>query len=1207
MVVWQRMVTRVLARRAYASRARPVSITCSSGTTSKSSVERLRSGIRFEVQRGCQNYPGTTMLFSDFLVGELRQVVKDEVDPLLASAGEYGRWPSGSRRAFLAKVEARLDELDRDLDLDLDQHRGQDRGQRLDLGRVERGSGPGDQPVGSRPYYPFVIDTETTGVSSKTAHVVELCVLDLLTGAHYLRRVRLPEGVAMHPGAEAVTGISTEELRHPELPTFEVAMRGALDFIYERVGSEQSPLLVGHNILRYDVRLLRNRMLDSGLAAGVQRLDAEFAYFDTLSYAKEVASGIGAESNKLTDLYRACTGREPENAHSSLGDVLMTRDVLASLAFGENEERDWDVFFGSRVRDWVVRGEERAGSAERGGERVRQSSARKQTASAALSPSELLDVVAPVSSVDSGYGSAHEVFREVSDAAAEDDEEVDMASAVTLATPIKELGVALTPTENKLLAQMRLETLRDVLYVFPRGYLVASVGAFPAADADVDQSIVLPVYVDSLKVFRGKFHILNAQFRCLNYDDLLAGTHLQTMHQNPVIHHQVFRKGRSAAWAIMNEEKRIRGFGSIFGLSGQVKLTTDKEGNQKFVLKEASLELFDLNALSRLPRHAQYLQPLYPSRSKATSQSVAQIVSKVLEKVEKTRLANPIPADIRQAHGVSSYASSIIDIHRPASAASYKRSRSSLAFHELFLMQLRLLCRSKGRAADGEGDERRGTTARRKPLDLAAQADAVRSLAFPLTGDQQRALDAINDQLDSANPSSTLLQGDVGCGKTVVALLAAHVMASNGRQVAFMAPTEVLAEQHIKSLEAFCEALPADQACPSYALLTGSTKPAERRALLQRLAAGEIDILVGTHALISAPVQFCDLGLAIVDEQHKFGVEQRAALLTKASPAPHMLNMSATPIPRSLALVLYGEMELVEIRELPPGRTPVATSVWVEDDARDAAASSVPDATSDTDSASNAPSATRTTREKLAHAVKAEIDSGGKCFIVCPLIDKGEKEESSVRTAVTEKERLCATEDFKGAADTIGLLHGRMNSADKEQVLRDFADPDGTVKVLISTTVVEVGVNVPDASLMIIEHAERFGLAQLHQLRGRVGRGSRASSCILVTGPDGSADRLRILEETNDGFLVAEADLANRGSGNIIGTEQAGDGMDGNHLWELPRDAPLVTKARKAAAEFLERHGTDERGWNVALARAMADSHVELDMSSLPDLENLLS
>lgn len=1194
------MVTRAVVRRAYASRVQPMSVNCSSGTKSKSSIDRLRSGIRFEVQRGCQNYPGTTMLFSDFLVGELRHVVKDEVDPLLASAQEYCRWPSESRRAFLATVEAHLDNLNNLVERDSELG-----------GEVPRDVGRGDEvdvQAASSSYYPFVIDTETTGFSSKTAHVVELCVLDLLTGAHYLRRVRLPEGVVMHPGAAAVTGISTEDLRRPELPTFDAAMRGAMDFIYDRVGihSNQSPLLIGHNILRYDVQLLRNRMQDYGMTDGLQQLDTDFVFFDTLSYAKEMATGIGAESNKLTDLYRACMRREPENAHSSLGDVLMTRDVLASLAFGENEERDWGMFFGSRVRESIVRGGERGPGVGAGRERVRQPSARKPTASAALSPSELLDIVVPESIGSSWSDSGHEVFGEL--AGAVEDDDTDVASSITLASPIKELGVAFTPTENKLLAQMRLETLRDVLYVFPRGYLVASVGAFPAADVDVDQSIVLPVYVDSLKVFRGKFHILNAQFRCLNYDDLLAGTHLQTMHQNPVIHHQVFRKGRSAAWAIMNEEKRIRGFGSILALSGQVKLTTDKEGNQKFVLKEASLELFDLNALSRLPRHAQYLQPLYPSRSKTTSQSVTQIVSKVLEKVEKTRLANPIPADIRLAHGISSYASSIIDIHRPASAASYKRSRSSIAFHELFLMQLRLLCRSKGRTGEGEGDQAGGgTTSQRKPLDLAAQAAAVRSLAFPLTNDQLLALDAINIQLDSSTPSSTLLQGDVGCGKTVVALLAAHAMASNGRQVAFMAPTEVLADQHIKSLDAFCETLPAGQTPPSYALLTGSTKPAERRELLKMLASGDIDILVGTHALISAPVQFHDLGLAIVDEQHKFGVEQRAALLSKASPAPHMLNMSATPIPRSLALVLYGEMELVEIREMPPGRTPVATSVWVEDDAREEAGPSVSlDAAAENSPRTNAQSTPMTTREKLAQAIKVEIDSGGKCFIVCPLIDKGGKEESDVRTAVTEKERLCATDDFVGVADTVGLLHGRMSSADKEQVLRDFADPNGTVKVLISTTVVEVGVNVQDASLMIIEHAERFGLAQLHQLRGRVGRGSRASSCILVTGPDGSADRLRILEETNDGFLVAEADLENRGSGNIIGTEQAGDGIDSNHLWELPRDAPLVTKARNAAAEFLETHGTDERAWNVALARAMTDSHVELDMTSLPDLENKL-
>jgi ATP-dependent DNA helicase RecG len=629
--------------------------------------------------------------------------------------------------------------------------------------------------------------------------------------------------------------------------------------------------------------------------------------------------------------------------------------------------------------------------------------------------------------------------------------------------------------------------------------------------------------------------------------------------------------------------------GNMFAISGQVSPVSSQESgdggeNIKFAVKEKTLEMMDLAAFQRLPRASEYLKPLYPQKSRATSQSVSQIVSKMLERVETMRLANPIPRDIREVHGIARYDTSIVEIHRPRTVGRFKHSRSSLAFHELFFMQLRLLCRSSRSRQDAAAAAAELGGAR-QPLDLAAQAAAIESLAFPLTGDQQRALDDINGQLASSTPSSILLQGDVGCGKTIVALLAAFAISSNGQQVALMAPTEVLAEQHLKSLESFCASLSSNLRRPSFALLTGSTKPAERRVLLDRLASGDLDILVGTHALISAPVQFMNLGLAIVDEQHKFGVEQRAALLSKATPSPHMLTMSATPIPRSLALVLYGEMELIEIQEMPPGRTPVSTSVWVEDDA------DVGD----------------TTRERLVGKIKSEIDSGGKCFIVCPLIDKGDKgdkEESSLRTAVSEQERLCATEDF---SDAIGLLHGRMSSADKERILNDFANPDGTIKVLISTTVVEVGVNVPDATLMIIEHADRFGLAQLHQLRGRVGRGARQSSCILVTSGDGAADRLRILEETNNGFIVAEADLENRGSGTIIGTEQAGDGVGRNHLWELPRDAALVSKARKAAAEFLADAGPDEAHWPKDVVEAMRASFVDLDMSSLPDYERLIS
>ena len=400
-------------------------------------------------------------------------------------------------------------------------------------------------------------------------------------------------------------------------------------------------------------------------------------------------------------------------------------------------------------------------------------------------------------------------------------------------------------------------------------------------------------------------------------------------------------------------------------------------------------------------------------------------------------------------------------------------------------------------------------------------------------------------------------------------------MSVGNGQVAFMAPTEVLAEQHLKSLASLvhsCTKLIPEFKPPRVAILTGSTKAAEKRAILERLASGDTDIIIGTHALISSPVAFSNLVLAIIDEQHKFGVEQRAALLSKSNPAPHLLNMSATPIPRSLALVLYGEMDLIEIQEMPPGRIPVKTRVWKENGQ---------------------------TQKDLIQKIKSEVNSGGKCFVICPLIDSEKDSQDGLKTVVGEKDVLCSTQELK--PHMIGVLHGRMNAVEKDQILSDFADPHGHLKVLISTTVVEVGVNVTDATLMVINHAERFGLAQLHQLRGRVGRGSKKSECILVSTEAGS-ERLKILEETNNGFRVAEADLQNRGSGDIIGTAQAGQRNDSTSLWELPRDSALVLKARNAANEFIKKHGADKRRWPAHVLEALEDpSNIDLDIHQLPN------
>jgi len=383
-------------------------------------------------------------------------------------------------------------------------------------------------------------------------------------------------------------------------------------------------------------------------------------------------------------------------------------------------------------------------------------------------------------------------------------------------------------------------------------------------------------------------------------------------------------------------------------------------------------------------------------------------------------------------------------------------------------------------------------------------------------------------------PMNRLLQGDVGSGKTAVAILAVFMAVGAGAQAALMAPTEILAEQHQRNLSVMLEraASPLE-----LAFLSSSVKGAARREILDRVAAGQVDLLVGTHALIEEAVRFAHLGLCIIDEQHRFGVMQRARLCHKgvAGSVPDVLVMTATPIPRTLAMTLYGDLDVSILDEMPPGRTPVRTVV-LEGKAR------------------------------VAYLqVRREVESGGQAYLVYPLVDESDKVQLRDATGMFERLRQGALAGLR-----LGLLHGRMQPADKDDVMRRFAD--GAIDVLVSTSVVEVGVDVPRATVMVVEHAERFGLSQLHQLRGRVGRGSRPGTCYLVAHNPGSPEarsRLGVMEKSNDGFLIAEEDLAIRGPGEFLGTRQSG--MPAFLFGDLARDADLLEAARREAFTLIER------------------------------------
>ena len=461
-------------------------------------------------------------------------------------------------------------------------------------------------------------------------------------------------------------------------------------------------------------------------------------------------------------------------------------------------------------------------------------------------------------------------------------------------------------------------------------------------------------------------------------------------------------------------------------------------------------------------------------------------------------LSDPLPAAIRADYDLPDLATALTQAHFPDDLDSLQAALNRLAFEELFYLQLGVLQR-RSQLKDATASSL---------VDDGAIVERFRgALSFQMTGAQARVLDEILADMARSVPMTRLVQGDVGSGKTAVAAAAMFVAMANGVQSAMLAPTQILAEQHYRSLCRTMDELTKPDGTPiNVALLTGRVVGAEREAVLEGLRSGATDIVVGTTALIQETVEFANLGFFTVDEQHRFGVEQRGALRNKAENQPHLLVMSATPIPRSLALTVYGDLDLSIIDEMPPGRIPIQTKLFRPSE-----------------------------RERLYRFLRREAAEGRQAFIVYPLVEESEKLD--VGSAVEAYERLSAE-----ILPTLrlGLLHGRMSGSEKDEVMRAFAAKD--YDVLVSTSVIEVGIDIPNASLIIIEDAERFGLAQLHQFRGRVGRGSHKSYCALVSGADGgeSEERLLALQESDDGFVLAEKDLELRGPGDFLGTRQSG-------------------------------------------------------------------
>jgi ATP-dependent DNA helicase RecG len=612
-----------------------------------------------------------------------------------------------------------------------------------------------------------------------------------------------------------------------------------------------------------------------------------------------------------------------------------------------------------------------------------------------------------------------------------------------------------------------------------------------------------------------------------------------------------FSRGtRFVAFGKWEWDKRLQTFALMVNKPEELEiLPSDPDLTPSPKPQRAALKADDLDDDAGDPAfatvHTARRVPVYRKLGQFQTKRLREVIHSVLQNLDDSTVADYLPGDLRERQKLLPRARALTEIHFPpedTSIAEYEMFRSPahkrLIFEEFFMLSFAMQLLRGERQKEPKGTVIEITADIRNRLK--------QMLPFTLTGAQKKVIGEIFDDLRSDAPMNRLIQGDVGSGKTIVAFLAMLAAIENGYQTALMAPTEILAEQHARNAKALIEKLGY-----RVELLIGSLKAAQKRKVQADLAAGEINVLIGTHAVIQDGVSFDRLGLVVIDEQHRFGVVQRAQLRAMGL-NPDVLVMTATPIPRSLAMTVYGDLDVSIIDELPPGRTPVKTVVLGEDQ-----------------------------RSGVYKGIRREIELGRQIYIVYPLIEESEKMDLKAATIMYEDLRTRIFPQYK-----VGLLHGKMKSADKEEIMRAFVA--GELNILVSTTVIEVGVDVANASLMVIEHAERFGLSQLHQLRGRVGRGADQSFCVLLTDHKKTAvakERLGIMEETSDGFKIAEKDLEIRGQGEILGTRQSG--IESFKVGNIVRDLDLLYAARKEAEDYLtKRRMSPETSALVKIARS---------------------
>ena len=662
------------------------------------------------------------------------------------------------------------------------------------------------------------------------------------------------------------------------------------------------------------------------------------------------------------------------------------------------------------------------------------------------------------------------------------------------------------PNRVTLLNRLNIFTLKDLITYFPRTYEDRSKPKEIYNCVDGEEALIEGVALSRVR----EIHLKRNTMYKLVVSDETASCTITWFNQSYL--KNIFKQGQ-----------KYKFFGKVTNKSGKIEMTSP---------------VFDIEGKDN---NTGKIIPIYPLTYNLSQNTIRKIIENGLKEVSG-RLQETMPEYLLKQYNLIGIQEAIKKIHFPEDFSEFNIARKRLVFEELLSMQLALLKLKNNYTTDTNGIA----------FDKNAKmSDIINILPFKLTKAQLKVLEEIDNDMESQKPMNRLLQGDVGSGKTVVATIAAYKAVKSGYQVAIMAPTAILASQHLESFEGLLK----DKGIRCELLISSITKK-KKEELLERLKNGEIDILIGTHALLEKNVVFKKLGLVVTDEQHRFGVKQRTTIVEKGE-HPDVLVMTATPIPRTLALILYGDLDISIIDELPPNRKKINTF------------------------------AVRKNKEdRINNFIKQQIREGRQAYIVCPLVEENEETNLQSVTELAEKYKTDTFKEFN-----VEYLHGKMKTKEKDSIMNDFKD--GKIDILISTTVIEVGVNVPNSSIMVVENAERFGLAQLHQLRGRVGRGEYKSYCILKFegNNDTIRQRMQVMCDTNDGFVISEKDLELRGAGDFFGTEQ--HGLPAFKIANLFQDMPILKAVQSAAIKIISDDPNLEKPENKLLQILIQDKFRE--------------